>query len=103
MYDIAPPQDCKIEYVRDGGLTRLSGMVYGNKTKSGTYEFRVTSVSKTGSSSNIQAGEFLAQSDSTRLSVVTVSAALNEWSAELTVFDLDGRLACKTSMPSQKL
>lgn len=99
MYNVTPTQDCRIEYVQDGGLTTLSGMIYGQKTKAGTYQFSVTTLSENGRSSNIQAGEFSAMPQSTRLSVVTVSSILSELSAELRVFDSSGRLACKSSMP----
>jgi hypothetical protein len=99
MLNVIPPQDCKIEYLQDGRQTTLSGMIYGQKTRAGTYQFRITTSSDMGRSSNIQAGEFLALAGSTRLSVVTINGKISELSAELRVFDSEGRLACSSSMP----
>lgn len=59
------PIRCEISATTKGQMTTLQGVVHTDEAVEGTYLFSVKSVSKSGSSSSQQGGEFVAGSNDT--------------------------------------
>lgn len=103
VYGTSSADSCKIEYQEIGGMTHIAAVLIPTKTREGTYQFQIRSVSEGGVSSNTQEGEFSAQEGHRRdLSKVVVGSAPNKWAAELEVYDSGGNLICHFALPAEK-
>ncbi len=90
------PIECVIEQSRTNNLTSLVATLHSDWSERGTYHFKVT----TGSSTNVQAGEFASgRAGRQELSTILVSAAPDVWTARLSVYGADGTLLCESTVP----
>jgi hypothetical protein len=87
---------CRIQVTADGGAVRLEAMARSRSNASGHYRFEVDKNSASGTSHNIQSGEFNLETD--REDVLTTTfldaAASGHYQAKLVLDSNSGSVSC---------
>jgi len=79
--------DCHIRATPQSNLLRLEAMAKGHRTTTGTYRFEVFKQSSTGTTQNVQSGEFHLDADRDEIltTVVLDGSAVGHYRAKLTL------------------
>ena len=89
--------DCHIRATTQSDLLRLEAMAKGHRTASGTYRFEVFKQSSTGTTQNVQSGEFHLDADRDEIltTVVLDRSAVGHYRAKLTIESQEfGSVSC---------
>lgn len=89
--------DCHIRATTQSDLLRLEAMAKGHRTASGTYRFEVFKQSSTGTTQNVQSGEFHLDADRDEIltTVVLDRSTVGHYRAKLTIESQEfGSVSC---------
>jgi hypothetical protein len=88
---------CHIRVTTQGDALRLEAVADGRSAASGTYRFEVSKISSTGTSQNVQSGEFRLHPNRDELltTVILDGSAVGHYSARLTLNSTEfGSVSC---------